>query len=515
MKNTILIFTLSLVLHACIDDTGNYTYIDVNDLAPITVSDIGASYTMEMMDTMRLYPTLHAVTGEADEVDEADYDYLWYVYSPTRRDTIGREKNLSYVVALAPALNYRIVFQVTNKKTGVYKYYYTTLRVTTALAEGWYVTKDIDGVTDIDIISPDGSAARDVLRSINGEGVPGEGIICADTRQITVSIPLEDGRDTLYKDHNCLYIMTRSTIQLYDVETMLLMHGVEGLFMKVPDRIAPQSLTSTTVGKIIVNDDKVYTMNTSVENIGMWGAVVPGPRIDPVNMCRSALGPLLVFDTDTRSFKQLNPTKNAYSAIQPGGNPGANNMGHDMVYMQEKGEITQGGVAIMKDPATGDHYGLKINGYAAGLMPGGYWELPPAPASTLFNPIATRVLIPSGSNVIDARLRGTHRNMDVIYFTKGDNEVWYYNIANTNEEKILTVPAGETITYVNTQVRYISGVSSYNLGVLTEKDGNWNLYIHDFRPSSPLVEETPVATYSGEGIPRHVHYRSLTGTTSF
>lgn len=507
MKNTILIIALSLLVPcACIDDKGNYTYVDAGELAPVAVTGIGSSYTVEMMDTLSLSPVL------AEGADEADYDYLWYVYASAKSmDTISREKNLSYIVALAPEYDYyRLVFQITNKKTGVYKFYRTTLNVITALAEGWYITKDIDQVTDIDIVSPDGSIARDVLKSINGEGVPGEGIICADARSISVYMPVgEEGQSELWKNHDCFYIMTRSTVQLYDVETMLLMQKMEGLFMLMPDVIAPQSVSSTSVGKVIVNNGVAYSLYTYVDNVGKWGAAIPDP-IDPVNMCRSTLGALLVFDTLTRSLKQLNPRINACLAIQPlvlnPAVPGANNMNYDMVFMQEKLGTMQGGVAIMKELGTGDYYGLTING----LLAGGMWENPVAGATMLFNPIATHVLIPPGRNVLDARFYGTHEDMNVLYFSKGDNEAWYYDLVNTSEAKIASFPAGETVTYVNT----LSHNTDYNLCILTEKDGNWNLYIYDFQPSSPLVAETP-EVYSGEGIARHVHYRSLSSNTSF
>jgi hypothetical protein len=504
---------LLLLLGACIDDKGNYAYTDAGTLAPAAVSGISAEYTMQMMDTLRLAPTL------AEGASEEDHDFLWYIYTTTMaRDTISRERELSYLVTVTPALDYRIALQVTNKKTGLYKYYYTILKVVSPFDEGWYVTKDTDGVTDIDLVYPDGRVVSDLLAHVNGEGVPGEGIACADARKISVTMTLPDGRDTIYGDHNCLYVTTRSTVQLYDIESMSLMHRADGLFIETPERLAPGGVSCTPDVKAFFNDSVSYAMDTrgvATNNIGKWGAATPGSRVDPTNMVRSFMSPILVFDPDSRSFKVFRPTTGVYAAIRAGGTggtPDANNMDYSMIFMKEKAELTQGGVAIMKKLGEERYYGVTINGLVAGLY--GMWENPTASATMLRNPIANFTEIPSGSNVLGARLYGTHRNMNVLYFSRGDNEVWYYNLTSGGEEKVATYPAGEQVTYVHTIARYI-GSTVYNLAVLTSAGGDWKLYIYDYQPSSPLVVEEPVAVYSGQGTPRHVFYRSLTSTTSF
>jgi hypothetical protein len=132
------------------------------------------------------------------------------------------------------------------------------------------------------------------------------------------------------------------------------------------------------------------------------------------------------------------------------------------------------------------------------------------------NPIRNSVRIPDGSKVLDAKIYGTHKNMDMLYFSKGDNEVWCYNLTSPNEDKIVSYPNGEIVTYANSVVRYFSGgIELWNFAVLTQNGENWNFYLYEFQPSSQLVKPDPVAVYSGKGIPRHVHYRSLTSTTSF
>ena len=383
--------------------------------------------------------------------------------------------------------------------------------MTTPFAEGWFITKDENQVTDIDFISPGGKIATNLLATANGQGVPGQAIKSAYANYITVIVPLEDGRDTIYKNHDALYVMTRSTIQLYDIENMNLMNTIDQLFMKQPDKFAPGDIICFNSAKVITNDSVAYVLDTraSAENIGKWGVITPGARIDPVNMCRSAVGGFLVFDPDARSLKQLNTYKGAYLPVNAAGTFPANNMDLDMVFMKEKAEQLRGGVAIMKQRGGNDLYGFTFNGLMAGAS--GLLENPTSPV--IMNPIATRVQVPPGSNIFDAALHGTHASMNVVYFSRGDNEVWYYNLSNGNEEKVLALPAGERVTYAQTVARY--GPTTFHLAVLTASDGGWTLRAYDFQPSTALVEPQPFIEHSGQGYPRHVYYRSLSSKASF
>ncbi|MDR0765447.1 MAG: hypothetical protein LBF09_00720 [Odoribacteraceae bacterium] len=506
MKQAIYFTALLLFPWACVPDNGNYTYVDPGTLLPPTVTGIDAEYTLHMMDTLRVTPLVAEGAGEEN-------DYLWYVYSTTmQRDTIGHSRELVFPVTLLPALNYRVTFQITNRESGLYRYYYTTLKVTTPFAEGWYVTKDQNNVTDLDFIFPDGKLAANILSAANGEGVPGEAVTSANAKNITVIVPLDDGRDSTFKDHDCIYVATRSTVQLYDLESMALMNKIENLFMLLPDKVAPADVICTAEAKVITNDSVSYCLDTraSAANIGKWGIVTPGSRIDPVNMCRSVVGGFLVFDPDTRSLKQLNSWKKAYSAVQAiGGTVPTTNMNFDMVFMKEKATMMAGGVALMKKRGTDELQGFTISG----LLAGGLWENPTSPI--IMNPFATSVTVPAGSRLHDATLYGTHGSMDVLYFSRGDNELWYYHLVNGIEENVLTLPAGESVVYAQTVVRYISGATYTNLAVLTSGGGRWTLRVYDFQPSSPLVAAEPLLVSSGEGNPRNVFYRSLTSTTSF
>ncbi|MDR2415029.1 MAG: hypothetical protein LBD64_08615 [Odoribacteraceae bacterium] len=503
MKQAIYLFTL-LLTWACVPDNGNYIYTDLETLAPETVSGIEPEYTLYMMDTLRVEPTIAA--------RDNDHDYLWFVYSTAMaRDTIGHSRELLFPVKLLPALNYRVTLQVTNRASGLYKYYYTTLKVITPFAEGWYVTKDNNNVTDLDFIFPDGRIAENILASANGEGVPGEAVTSANARNVTIITTLDDGRDSTYKDHDCLYVATRSTVQVYDIESMKLLNKIDKLFMQQPGKIEIGDVICTAETKVITNENSSYVLDTraSAANIGRWGVVTPGSRIDPFNICRSVVGGFLVFDPDSRSLKQLNTFKKAYTAVMAGGANPANNMNYDMVFMKEKATMMAGGVALMKERGTNALHGFTING----LLSGALWEMPTAPMVT--NPIASRVQVPAGSALPGAKLYGTHADLNVLYFSSGDNEVWYYNLANGIEERVVALPAGERVAYAQTLARYISGKTYNNFVVLSATSSGWTLRAYDFQPSSPLVAETPFLLSSGKGNPRNVYYRSLTSTTSF
>ncbi|MDR0544060.1 MAG: hypothetical protein LBG30_01750 [Odoribacteraceae bacterium] len=498
MKHVIYIIAI-LLPWACVPDNGNYAYADLDELSPAKVTGINAEYTLQMMDTLRLSPTI--------EANDDNHDYLWFIYSTTmERDTIGHQRELQYIVTLPPALNYRLALQVTNRQSGLYKFHYATLKVITPFAEGYYVTKDRDRVTDLDFIFPDGKIAPDILAAANGEGVPGEAVTFANAKNISVIVTLEDGRDTTYKNHHCFYVMTRSTVQIYDAQDARLMNKIDKLFMKLPDNYAPHDIICVDGAKVITNDSLSYVLDTraSAENIGRWGVATPGSRLDPVNICRSSVGGFLVFDPDSRSLKQLNTFKGAYTNVIGGALASYN-----MVFMKEKAQITAGGVALLRHRDTRALHGLTIKGLSAA----GLWESPVTPMVT--NPVATNVAVPAASKLHDATLYGTHASMDALYFSAGDNELWYYNLVNSDEQNVITLPPDERIVYAQTLMRYISGATLSNLAVLTSVGAGWTLRVYDFQPSSPLVVSAPILTVSGNGSPRQVFYRSLTSNTSF
>jgi hypothetical protein len=318
-------------------------------------------------------------------------------------------------------------------------------------------------------------------------------------------VSLENNRDTILKDQKGFYVMTKSDMQLYNAANMQLFNKFDNLFVEAPARKAPQNIFMNGNVIVGVNDQVFYILATNVENFGKFSVPLPGNYVfDPYNVCRSILGQTLVFDQTTRSFKRIYTViSERVDALNNAGAYPCNNMDYDLVFMQEKKELS-GGMAIMKKKDANEYYGLT---FAFGVMS---WE-------QIFanNPISTFVRIPDDYHVSKGKFFGVHKTMNNLYFSEGNNEVWTYDVASPAEKKILTLASDESVAFVD-HISYSGTDRNVNyLVVLTNKGGDYNCYLYNFKPSSAEVETPAYATYSGKGNPRHIMYRGITSTSGY
>ena len=162
---------MSLLLISCFQDQGNYNYVD-NEV--IQISGILDRYTVvQFVDTLNLNPEI--TSNYAD----AEFDYIYWVYDeilPSESpDTLSAgTKNLeNYIVGLESKV-YKLIFQVTNTKTGVQAFHESELNVTTSSNHGWYIFKSLNGLCDLDFYNMSGEKSEDVLLLSSGRQLEGE-----------------------------------------------------------------------------------------------------------------------------------------------------------------------------------------------------------------------------------------------------------------------------------------------------------------------------------------------------
>ena len=83
-----------LLCGACVNDLGNYVYEDQETVLPIEILGLSDT-TFLLMETVTLIPELKGLGNEEN------YDFTWYTYNTAtgvipKRDTIGRERNLTF-----------------------------------------------------------------------------------------------------------------------------------------------------------------------------------------------------------------------------------------------------------------------------------------------------------------------------------------------------------------------------------------------------------------------------------
>lgn len=68
-----------------------------------------------------------------------------------RSDTISREKDLDWVVWAGPGV-YRLIFEYSDKQTGVVNYIESEMIIESKYFRGWYVMKQNGETTDVDFL---------------------------------------------------------------------------------------------------------------------------------------------------------------------------------------------------------------------------------------------------------------------------------------------------------------------------------------------------------------------------
>jgi hypothetical protein len=123
---------LAIIAPACNEDKGNYVYHDINE---ITISSIAASYNaMQDVDTLKIDPVVEMTDGEVSDTSRFRYTWLAVVAYQTK-DTLGKERVLSYPVKLAPA-TYQLCLKVWDRQTDVTWKFLSSLTVGNVYAKG-------------------------------------------------------------------------------------------------------------------------------------------------------------------------------------------------------------------------------------------------------------------------------------------------------------------------------------------------------------------------------------------
>lgn len=540
----LIVLWIGMGFTACVDDPGNYDYDNIENQFPgEVVSGLEESYVREGGKLLEINPVFAAGT------DESDYEYLWFTISRAnlnKSDTLSREKNLSYAMAL-PTGEYILHFEVMNKPAGTSVFYKMDLRTTTSFSHGWFITKvNREGETDIDMITfGDETYLRDLLTMVNGSGVPGKPRKTAFMhRGFLHMVPDEEGIPR-EQPSPAFLVGTDSELYAYGGDDMLLSRTTDKLFYERPEvmditEIAYHDLGNTVMATL-VNDGGCHGllagMSISAKNqftermfFSLTDKVNIAPYLckvqNPVNMFGP--GVLVFFDLQNNSFRRINTNmfNNSLSLAplykDPGDNgvPDCNNMPYELVYMKEYnygyyfmpnflGNL-DGGLAILRSKTDASkYYGARLSNLTnAGVMAAG--------ADPQKNPITAFVPVPSGAVVSTATVRSTNQTNGTIYCSAGDNRVYAYRVgspgdAEGKEELVLTLEAGEKVAYLQDLISPKGkAITTRHLLVLANKGENWKLYCYNYTSSSSdIPEQTPVKTYTGEGEAFQVIYRGV------
>ena len=494
-------FTL-FCLAACVEDEGNYDYMDKQDVLPIEITGLDKSITAKQGETLRLSPT---VVND----DGSSYSYQWFVTEAItagalpKRYYISEEKDLNYDVKLEPN-SYLMNFMVTDKKRGIYKRYEINLTVTASPTDkGWYVLKNEGDETDFDYIAGDGTHYRDLLLA-GGQRVKGNAVDMAyqDGRYYHLVYDEQGNAKTLV-NQSVFYILTDKDSRTYNSKTLSLFKTFNDMFYESPSVCNPQCVLYANAGNIFfINDNRLYYIYGMTANIGKFAPKVGLNTFYPQIIPHGAQE-TLVFDTKEHTFYKATTMNGTVSAIgetktDNGETVSFTNMPYSMLCIGENGAWGTFGYSycLMRHDETGDGALVRI-----------------------YNRTGTNITsfkrVDKTSKLMETSMIAPSYIADFLYFAIG-NKVYSYENAEGLEDKeklLLEYPAGEEVAWIkHCYGKSANALNNYletnSLSVLTNTASGWKLYMYDLiGESNPEINPTPAVVYEGTGIARKLLFR--------
>ena len=487
LKRNIGLGLLASLCWACVDDPGNYTYRAPETVVPIEISGLQDT-TFTINETVSLVPEIKGLENEDD------YWFTWYTYRTGQgipeRDTIGRERNLSFLMKYPAGEERTLVYEIKDKQSGVFVNEKINITGISQYGQGWLVLKDENNQTDIDYVSPDGIVQENILEKNAHYKLKGTGIkIVNQTRSYTHQITYPDGTTEMLENIPVWHVLSSEDMVTLNPSDLSVYKHFEDEFYEVPAEIAPQALYENWGDLLLINAGQLHGLYGMSDNVGKFGYA----QLDYENLYPAMLPDwygALVFSSDTRSFVYGTTTS---SALSPCSDPAqespiqvkATNMDADMVAFLERGEGNALGWALMKSVAEPDTY------YLADMS-----------VNSTDYPFADFDVIPSTRELVYADVYAAN-HLNSIWYAKG-NKLSYYTKETDDatsfvRDDIYPFPAGETITWIQQyETKYLL--------VITNADAGWKLYCFELEQDglSPNIKPgTQPKVWSGNGTARY------------
>ena len=438
-----LLALLSVLCWSCYDDQGNYDYHELNRTA---VSGIDPVYRCDLLSRLSI-----PVVIQSEDKDRT-YDYVWMYHKSEgskKIDTISREKDLDWVVWAGPGV-YRLIFEYSDKQTGVVNYIESEMIIESKYFRGWYVMKQNGETTDVDFFSPE-LQNTGLIQKSRGEALAGRP---RSLGYIGDYAYLDEEKEAMVKDNACLMVVSEKELQVVRILDLKMVGDFNSLFYEKQSVVAPGKWFGGSDENGLVNDGKVFAIEVrgSPLGAGKFAYAKEGDYELAHLMTKNGTMSPLFFDTKSSKFCTVvrrNP---------------------NLVYLDSD-----------------DH----------SKFPEAYPDQEPLE-----------------NEFTRAECFGMNRTFQMLYFSKGDKLYYYdLQNKQTQEVKRVggqpAVPAGEKIV----MIKHIIFDNNYEapdeytnkLVVATGNGSSYKLYLFD--TSADKVKDNP-EVYQGEGMPSEVMYMS-------
>lgn len=505
MKNLyqLLFFIFFCFFFSCKKEDARYIYPE-KEL--ITVKGLEPNYVkISAVDKIEINP-------EVSSNKEGELEYLWGIYQKNvqlanvNMDTIGRAKELNYLVKEF-AEQWVLVLRVTNKKTGYAQYFSSTVMVGTQFTRGWYVLKDENEKTDLDLfLTPSNykpaSKVENVYSTMNGKKLDGKASL------IRFNSFYKSETNGKFDNTRSLFLISEkdaSVVKVSDLKEIFDLNNLifGGVSVKKPGLFGMDFLTF-----FMTNNGQLHSMIGQGYSFGKFGGrKIKGVDDAPYSLSKYHLMFISSYFFDELSSSFVSSTDRNLNLVPVVDNPGtqlkANNNNKTLIYMGMKSRSPLGGFAIFQDKTDPAQKTL------AQVFP-----------ITQNFRMTTTNLLPTQKIYNGDNFSLLFEDENMIYFSVG-KEVWSRNLSNQFEQLQFTVPTDETITFIRHRKNNGTGAEApfaYNYVIVGTSTSSGNYKVRMFTKTSGNLSTEPLLILEGKGNPRDVVYVSpgvSTGTTTF
>jgi hypothetical protein len=493
--NNIILGFLILLMFSCYKDKSNTTF---EKLDKFNIDGIKDKY-----DNILAFSTLKIEPIIVSEKKDRNFEYFWICYDITKNeqlDTISKEKNLKYHVNLGPG-TYDIMFSVKNTKTGNFAFKKTQIIVETKTTSGWYILKDKEGFTQLDLFNEIGTMI-DMGRILKGNAVQ-----IAYTKKFNYFDPKTGKRD---KITTCIIPMSSNDMSVIRLSDFKELSKFNELFYSAPTTVKPYFWIETSETEYLegrayfVNNNKIHQIDRyNPYNPGKFGPSLKIENNDNYSLSKhfvfpkninpfSVVNNLLVFDEIQSTFYFLSENK-IKSFKEEGKNSSQTyypnkNLNSDLLYMGCKQGPNESGsrvIALLKIRSGLHKNKLILTHLDMDLTTGGgfpYYSSYGTNDSEEegVNPVYKMDTLSTTLKLATAELYTINKEYDILYYTK-DNKISYYDFATKQEKEIKSLASGEKITYIHHYYKYDGwdGVLMSKLVVASHDNENYKVYLFD------------------------------------
>ena len=483
------------VFAACVD----YDEDTFSERLEITVGNIEKDIHVQIGGTLEINPTISP--------DDREYDCFWGIANRNNTysiiDTISFERNLNYRVNLNTG-SYTLRFCAKDRKTGVFSYTEYNLSVETDMSTGWWVLKEVENGTDIDLFTPE-KAIENILASRNDRTMAGKPVDIAYTQNYFIFDPSTD-KDV---NNNVMFLASEEDLVVVNYFTGKILKGYDDLFIDMPQQRKIQGIFKGASDVHLIADGSLYTMPISSYTPHYRQFIIKHTgdyQLSPYRVASGWSNPML-FDEASSSFCIVDRGSPELIYGRADASPAHRNLNKNLIYMSGITRDTSGGengYAILKDKSADSYQLVYIDATRSS------YDLTSTDPN--YNCIILKSTeLPSTLSVLQADFRALSQDNDIIFFAK-DNKVYSCNLQTLAETEQSVDLGTETVTYME----YAKFMQPYNdtskwFGYLMIGTGDGSNYKLRMYPVQGGSIQPAVQTYEGTGTVKRAIYVGLIG----